>query len=66
MEQAKNSLKIKRKVIEQLTGQGLYPYLEFYLRHLLKRTAATFSDKVHITTFQKRQIFISRKAVICC
>lgn len=37
MELAKNSLEIKRKVIERLTGQGLYPYSRFYLRHLYKK-----------------------------
>ncbi len=37
MEQAKNSLEIKRKVIERLTDQGLYPYSKFYLRNLYKK-----------------------------
>jgi len=37
MEMAKNSLEIKRKVIEKFTAQGLYPYSKFYLRHLYKK-----------------------------
>lgn len=37
MELAKNSLEIKRKVIERLTDQGLYPYSKFYLRNLYKK-----------------------------
>lgn len=34
MELAKQSLEIKRKVIEQYTEKGLYPYSKFYLRHV--------------------------------
>lgn len=34
MELAKESLEIKRKVIEQYTEKGLYPYSKFYLRHV--------------------------------
>jgi len=37
MDLAKNSLEIKRKVIERLTDQGLYPYSKFYLRNLYKK-----------------------------
>jgi len=37
MDQAKESLEIKRKVLENLTGQGLYPYSKFYLRDIKKR-----------------------------
>jgi ribonucleoside-triphosphate reductase len=37
MDLAKNSLEIKRKIIEKFTGQGLYPYSKFYLRHLHKK-----------------------------
>ncbi len=48
MEQAKNSLEIKRKVIERLTEQGLYPYSKFYLRHLYKRTGAYWDN--HFST----------------
>ncbi len=34
---AKNSLVIKRKVLERLTERGLYPYTKFYLREVKKR-----------------------------
>jgi ribonucleoside-triphosphate reductase len=34
---AKNSLEIKRKVIEKFTENGLFPYSKFYLRHLRKK-----------------------------
>jgi len=37
MELAKNSLEIKRKVIERLTDKGLYPYSRFYLRHIYEK-----------------------------
>ncbi|HKK83090.1 MAG TPA: anaerobic ribonucleoside-triphosphate reductase, partial [Atribacterota bacterium] len=37
MDQAKESLEIKRKVLENLTDQGLYPYAKFYLRDIKKR-----------------------------
>lgn len=37
MELAKQSLEIKRKVIEQYTERGLYPYSKFYLRHVHDR-----------------------------
>jgi ribonucleoside-triphosphate reductase len=40
MDIAKNSLEVKRKVIENFTEQGLYPYSKFYLRHLHKRNNA--------------------------
>lgn len=35
---AKNSLEIKRKVIENLTDKGLYPYSRFYLAELKRST----------------------------
>lgn len=35
---AKNSLEIKRKVIETQTARGLYPYAAHYLRHVHART----------------------------
>jgi ribonucleoside-triphosphate reductase (formate) len=38
MELAKESLEVKRKVIENLTDKGLYPYSKFYLRHVKQRT----------------------------
>ncbi|MGI6604674.1 MAG: ribonucleoside triphosphate reductase [bacterium] len=34
MDLAKESLVLKRKVLEQFTEQGLYPYSRFYLRHV--------------------------------
>lgn len=37
MDVAKESLEIKRKVLENLTDQGLYPYSKFYLRDVKKR-----------------------------
>ncbi|MFW6026822.1 MAG: anaerobic ribonucleoside-triphosphate reductase, partial [Candidatus Woesearchaeota archaeon] len=37
MDQAKESLEVKRKVLENLTEQGLYPYAKFYLRDIKKR-----------------------------
>lgn len=37
MSLAKDSLEIKRKVIEDYTEKGLYPYSKFYLRDLYKR-----------------------------
>ena len=37
MELARNSLETKRKVLEQFTEQGLYPYTRFYLRNVKER-----------------------------
>ncbi|NIA11054.1 MAG: ribonucleoside triphosphate reductase [Nitrospiraceae bacterium] len=37
MSLAKESLEIKRKVLEGLTGGGLYPYSKFYLRNIKLR-----------------------------
>ncbi len=37
MELAKNSLEIKRKFIERLTENGLYPYSKYYLRNVKAR-----------------------------
>lgn len=37
MELARESLETKRKVIENYTQKGLYPYSKFYLRHVYKR-----------------------------
>ncbi|RKY38904.1 MAG: ribonucleoside triphosphate reductase [Candidatus Omnitrophota bacterium] len=34
---AKNSLEIKRKILEKLTDADLYPYAKFYLRNIKKR-----------------------------
>lgn len=35
---AKNSLEIKRKVVETQTERGLYPYAAYYLRNIRERT----------------------------
>jgi ribonucleoside-triphosphate reductase len=37
MDIAKESLEIKRKILERLTEQGLYPYSKFYLRDIYNR-----------------------------
>lgn len=37
MELSRDSLETKRKVIEKLTENGLYPYSKFYLRNIKKR-----------------------------
>ena len=41
---AKTSLEIKRKIIEQQTENGLYPYSAFYLRDVKKRTGSYWSN----------------------
>ena len=48
MELAKESLEIKRKVIEELTENGLYPYSKFYLRHIRKKNGAYWDN--HFST----------------
>lgn len=48
MELAKSSLEIKRKVIERLTEQGLYPYSRFYLRNLYKKNSRYWDN--HFST----------------
>ncbi len=37
MDLAKDSLEMKRKILEQMTDSGLYPYSKFYLRNIKKR-----------------------------
>ena len=37
LELAKESLEQKRKILERLTDQNLYPYMKFYLRNIKKR-----------------------------
>ncbi len=37
MDLAKESLEIKRKILEHLTTKGLYPYSKFYLRQIKER-----------------------------
>ncbi|WP_448521107.1 ribonucleoside triphosphate reductase [Pseudothermotoga sp.] len=48
METAKQSLEIKRKVLEELTDQGLYPYSRFYLSDVHKLTGNYWSN--HFST----------------
>jgi ribonucleoside-triphosphate reductase len=48
METAKESLEVKRKLIERYTEQGLYPYSKFYLRHLHKKTGSYWDN--HFST----------------
>ncbi len=37
MKLAQESLEIKRKILEKLTEENLYPYIKFYLRHIKER-----------------------------
>lgn len=48
MDLAKESLEIKRKVIEKFTDTGLYPYSKFYLRNVKKRDDKFWSN--HFST----------------
>ena len=48
MELAKESLEIKRKILEKLTSENLYPYARFYLRNVKKRTGRYWSN--HFST----------------
>jgi len=41
---AKTSLEIKRKVIEDQTEKGLYPYCKFYLRNVKQRSGGYWSN----------------------
>jgi ribonucleoside-triphosphate reductase len=41
---AKESLEIKRKIIERETGRGLYPYSAHYLRHVKQRTKSYWTN----------------------
>jgi ribonucleoside-triphosphate reductase len=45
---AKESLSIKRKVLEKFTEQNLYPYSKFYLRAIKERTGTYWSN--HFST----------------
>lgn len=45
---AKDSLAIKRKVLEKFTEQNLYPYSKFYLRSIKKQTGAYWTN--HFST----------------
>jgi anaerobic ribonucleoside-triphosphate reductase len=48
MELAKNSLLIKRKMLERFTQQGLYPYSKYYLSDIKARTGSYWSN--HFST----------------
>ena len=48
MELAKKSLEIKRKALEKLTEQGLYPYTKFYLRDIKQRNKKYWNN--HFST----------------
>ena len=48
MELAKNSLEIKRKVVERFTEDGLYPYSKFYLADIKKRFGSYWKN--HFST----------------
>src|SRR5208283_1758138 len=48
MEMAKESLEIKRKILERLTEQGLYPYSKFYLNPVKKRNDSYWAN--HFST----------------
>lgn len=48
MEKAKDSLEIKRKIIEELTENNLYPYTKFYLRDVYARYGKYWSN--HFST----------------
>jgi len=48
MDLAKESLEMKRKVLENMTDAGLYPYTKFYLRNIKKRDKQYWSN--HFST----------------
>jgi ribonucleoside-triphosphate reductase len=48
MELAKESLEIKRKILEKFTEKNLYPYTKYYLRDVFKRFGAYWSN--HFST----------------
>jgi len=48
MQLAKNSLEIKRRVLEKFTEQGLYPYSKYYLRNIKKQLGAYWKN--HFST----------------
>ena len=48
MDLAKESLIIKRKTVERLTNQGLYPYSSFYLRGIKEQTGNYWTN--HFST----------------
>lgn len=48
MELAKDSLEIKRKVLEKFTDSGLYPYTKFYLRNIKQQYGSYWKN--HFST----------------
>jgi ribonucleoside-triphosphate reductase len=48
MDLARDSLVVKRKVLERYTEQGLYPYVRHYLRHIKARSGAYWRN--HFST----------------
>ena len=48
MQLAKNSLEIKRRILEKFTEQGLYPYSKYYLRNIKKQFGAYWKN--HFST----------------
>ncbi len=48
MDLSRDSLEMKRKVLEKFTGAGLYPYARFYLRNINKRDGKYWSN--HFST----------------
>ncbi|HNX03985.1 MAG TPA: ribonucleoside triphosphate reductase [Opitutales bacterium] len=48
MDTARDSLEIKRKLLERLTGSNLYPYTTFYLRAVKERTGQYWKN--HFST----------------
>ncbi len=48
MDLAKESLEVKRKILENMTENGLYPYSKFYLREIKKRDNVYWSN--HFST----------------
>ncbi|HMA61549.1 MAG TPA: ribonucleoside triphosphate reductase [bacterium] len=48
MELAKESLEIKRKVLESYTDRGLYPYVKYYLRGIKERAGKYWTN--HFST----------------
>ncbi len=48
MEKARSSLELKRKVVEELTEKGLYPFTSVYLEDIKKRTGKYWTN--HFST----------------
>lgn len=48
MDLSRDSLEVKRKVLEKMTDSGLYPYTKFYLRNIKKRDDQYWSN--HFST----------------